>query len=611
MSFQNINQNQFKNFYLKLNNENLDLSLVSDVVNFDEEIIFSNEIIGDNDGKTLPIKIDFNSNKSIFTNNLIFGQYNEDNVIISENYIEYDGCLTGNTICDIGLTGIDNGFTDGMTGKTILITNDVLDDSLKFQRNMFDRRMKFFQVTGHTGTNNRFSGNTGNTTYDIITKTGITEGVYQEFYGGFYQGFYKLFGYDYSVIPDRTENGWTIEFLMKPRLSNDFVLSGNNKTLNDYYPANNNTFFFIGARAENKFYHYASKVGSGSTMRITDGLECIKTCACGASGVTNSVCIPVYPPTGYTSELVNGPCEAQTIETPNPEKLPLMDSLSNAMSFRLCGDPSNPSIGIKVLKYTGSCEPFDICENTGNTLSTGYTVTEYCTDQIYKCLSGSSFTELEHWILVSVVFERDFPLSNCDLYNIGGLGLISKTVSRDGMYGSIVSLISPPITHDNSEIQELTITELNEEWLANKKYRNGKLKIFVNGYLIDTIEDFEEIIPRQLNDEKERQVGVPFNISIGGGTQGLHESLTFMNCTDLNGPYQQDPELLSEVILNNSSFSGLTNGLKLDENFAGNFNGAIAQFRMYIKPLTSAQIQHNFRILKPKFSLFDFFCDKC
>jgi hypothetical protein len=41
------------------------------------------------------------------------------------------------------------------------------------------------------------------------------------------------------------------------------------------------------------------------------------------------------------------------------------------------------------------------------------------------------------------------------------------------------------------------------------------------------INGFEEIIPRGLNTEKEKQLGVPFNISWGGGTQGLRESLTF------------------------------------------------------------------------------------
>ena len=57
------------------------------------------------------------------------------------------------------------------------------------------------------------------------------------------------------------------------------------------------------------------------------------------------------------------------------------------------------------------------------------------------------------------------------------------------------------------------------------------------------IEDFEEIIPRELNTQKEKQLGVPFNISFGGGTQGLRESLTFKSCDLLGGPYVQDPAM--------------------------------------------------------------------
>ena len=39
--------------------------------------------------------------------------------------------------------------------------------------------------------------------------------------------------------------------------------------------------------------------------------------------------------------------------------------------------------------------------------------------------------------------------------------------------------------------------------------------------------------------------------------------------------------------------------------------GGISQFRMYVEPLSSPQVQHNFRILKNKFNLFDFWCPNC
>jgi len=125
------------------------------------------------------------------------------------------------------------------------------------------------------------------------------------------------------------------------------------------------------------------------------------------------------------------------------------------------------------------------------------------------------------------------------------------------------------------------------------------------------IEDFEEIIPHELNTEREKQIGVPFNISWGGGTQGLHDHLIFKNCTERYGPYIQDPELLPNNILSGSSLSGLTTNILLEQNFGGTFMGGISQFRMYVEPLTTPQVQHNYRILKNKFDLYDFWCSNC
>jgi hypothetical protein len=36
--------------------------------------------------------------------------------------------------------------------------------------------------------------------------------------------------------------------------------------------------------------------------------------------------------------------------------------------------------------------------------------------------------------------------------------------------------------------------------------------------------------------------------------------------------------------------------------------GGISEFRMYVEPLGAAQVQHNYRILKDKFNLFNFNC---
>ena len=70
--------------------------------------------------------------------------------------------------------------------------------------------------------------------------------------------------------------------LLKPRLYNEYIPTSGETTLNKIYPQNKNIFFYLGTRAENKFYHHASGTPNCYTAytRVTSGLTCIETCAC-------------------------------------------------------------------------------------------------------------------------------------------------------------------------------------------------------------------------------------------------------------------------------------------------------------------------------------------
>jgi len=126
------------------------------------------------------------------------------------------------------------------------------------------------------------------------------------------------------------------------------------------------------------------------------------------------------------------------------------------------------------------------------------------------------------------------------------------------------------------------------------------------------VENFEEVIPRALDTDKEKQVGVPFNMSWGGGTQGLHENLTLSACTSLNvGDYIQDPECFPENVLSATTLNKLKTHILLEQNFAGTFDGAISQFRFYTEPLSSPEVKHNFQIVKTNFNMFDPDCPVC
>jgi hypothetical protein len=102
------------------------------------------------------------------------------------------------------------------------------------------------------------------------------------------------------------------------------------------------------------------------------------------------------------------------------------------------------------------------------------------------------------------------------------------------------------------------------------KQRKGKLMFYVNARLKYVINDFPEFIAKRLNEYKSKQVGVPFNFSLGGGTQGLIDSQTF------DGLDMAD------------------RGLPIEENFAGSFIGGISQFKFNICDLNYAQIQYNY-----------------
>jgi hypothetical protein len=391
---------------------------------------------------------------------------------------------------------------------------------------------------------------------------------------------------------------------------------------------------------------------------------CVITPQCTPSCTVHNDCDICPPNTGFTS--VEDTCE----------KDPLYDAMSNAISFRLCGDPKNPKIGVRMLLFTGDCETTGTCSSTGVSYNTGFTVVDYCSEPIYPdCLRiNPEWLNDEHWFQINAVWERYTWFDDCDLLYKGGLGDITKKVYLESLSNNSTSLITIPYTRPNADDGEkIEIVNLNEKWLLNKKYRKGRLKIYINGKIFWTIEDFEELIPRSLNTDKEKQVGVPFNVSWGGGTQGLRENVTFRSCsvwdysigdtttdityvdclgesqvlTNLNndtgvivakwdntpnitiqsndnvltlvtreeilyfGPYQQDPENFPTNDLTGTTFNGLKTNIQIEQNFAGTFEGAISQFRMYITPLSAPEVKHNFLLLKNTFRMFNPDCPDC
>jgi hypothetical protein len=508
-----------------------------------------------------------------------------------------------------------------------------MPEQYKWDHLHYDRRFKMKQVTGFT---HQYS-------YGIEAVSGKTEGYYNNLRGGFYQGFYKLYDYPYEVLPERTECGWTVESLLKFDVE---CVSGctipGTQTLNDVYPNNKGIYFYMGTRAENKFHNYYS------------GETGLNTCDQGdysCSGIPTPIITTGY--TGYcgTQVQVITSTYDETIDSlSNSFALRLTDD--GRVGYRALYFTGNciTTYSDKKVLDCNTNEYYTIKDCvTGLTYSSGYTIVEKYSDVVCG-LTGSTFVESCPWLLVTARFQRNYCYDGCDLENKGGindlidipivdtpgyidsgLNTTSTTLVREaplmpgwndmgnkvvvtGQYlgsGEIATGCTStcscsactqtncttcgPATGCTTNYTKLTEKiKFSKKWSDDKSFRTGALTIFVNGRPVLTDTEFEEIIPRRLNTEKQKQVAVPFNISWGGGTQGLIDNQTFSADTSGNTitcpPYVQDPNDL---------------GLLIEKNFAGTYIGGISQLRYYIKPLGFDEIFHNFLVNKDRYNLVD------
>lgn len=166
----------------------------------------------------------------------------------------------GVSLQNIGLTGMDNGqilfdkrrisnaeFLELLTGSTLDI----------------DEKEKAFFMTPVNGNTQRFS-------FPMFFHTPDKDDndCYVGFNGGFFQGFYKVEGYDYQVLPNGINEDMSLVFAIRPR--SDYEEPEN--SINNRHPENKGIFFFMGTRAENKFWENYGSL-SGDTAGESTGLQ--------------------------------------------------------------------------------------------------------------------------------------------------------------------------------------------------------------------------------------------------------------------------------------------------------------------------------------------------
>lgn len=153
------------------------------------------------------------------------------------------------------------------------------------------------------------------------------------------------------------------------------------------------------------------------------------------------------------------------------------------------------------------------------------------TTPIYYTLTGQ--TEImctggtENDFNITITFERNKELEECDLLNVGGIN-------------DLISEVTIPLDNQDfltgGTITTTTIQQLSPKWYHNRKSRLGKLKIYLNGQKFYELKNWEEIIPSERESENDLvQV-------IGGGTDGiddLHIGETLFAI--LNFEYTEEP----------------------------------------------------------------------
>ena len=519
-----------------------------------------------------------------------------------------DAVNNGVSLKNIGFTGVDNGI---ITFRKDKITNAQflkLYTESEYNIEEGDKRFFMFPVTGNTNQYKYF-----------YTLEDDDKGGFITLNGGFLQGFYKLHEEDYQTLPDFIENDWNLEFVLRKKDSDVHY-----RTINHTHPNNKGIFFFMGTRAENKFWveykqkenikdlfdsenhhggyfadynpdmgymlneNYFVKEPEVLDIEFDDGynLKCDSngsnegyscdlyfhsdkkgvvpidgyfgddytgvgclTCGCDPNGYS---CGNEY----YEQEIsLNGLALKTTkghdfnkrgyFEIKTDNKFLTFDQTKYGFTTKTF-DPENPYMIYEGRNDWGNLNYFTLMNQT----STGYTVDtikQYQEENvkefdIYKDIRDNAF---------ALKINDDGSIS----YRYGITDCEEETKYR------VEEETSKPNLIPNDEWVTINIRILmvspNDVCQNKNGERKMRIHFYVNGNLVLISKELPEFKFRALDDVKEKQETVPFNISLGGGTQGLCDGI-WLN-------YYLKPDYM----------------LPLERDFCGSFLGDIKSFRIY------------------------------
>lgn len=540
--------------------------------------------------------------------------------MISKSSFTWNECVNNGFIFkNIGYTGVDNGIItfrkDKITNEEFL--NIFIKSELTIEPN--DCRLKLKKV----------SGNTIEYIYPCDT---IYENNIQtvKLNGGFYQGFFKTEKNIYQILPSSIDKEWAFEFVLKKENYDH----PDGKILNDTYPNNKGFFFYIGTRAENKWYKYYSLQDNN----IFD--------KCNTNSYFNTEYINDNDYETSKDEIVNsdwfidGDDYIETtdfIEDPETDYFKnneyLEEYKTNAINKTLYFndnyvsdsyiDLSNQNryfIEKDYLKNDIKIDfSYDFKTNENNSLNqqgifefetdnkfiffnrtpTGYTTENFNEDEYKVILTGITENNVtENYFIVfnrtptgytTENFKKE--ASNIKKYDvisdvtrnalgfrIDDKGRIGYRYLTDSCENKLKYEVIEEYSYENIiENNKWYVIDIRIKTLDNgydflceeNKSRKMKIYIYVNGKLKIISKEIDCLLLRNLQDTFDKQESVPYNISIGGGSQGLIESI-------YPDYYYKDENILP-----------------IEKNFAGSFIGEFKSFKFYNCPLNYYEISNN------------------
>ena len=512
--------------------------------------------------------------------------------------INWNGAINNGVVMkDIGFTGMDNGLISFLKDR---ITNEqFLELYLNSEYNISSGETRLF-LTPITGSTQMFN-------YPMSLVDGDEK--YIAFRGGFYQGFFKLDGFDYQVMPNTIEDSWVIHFDIRPR--SDYKIGID--TINYVHPENKGIFFYIGTRAENKFWPfykyntdimanlkkvnaqtenyfasgdiYGDEVYNINNNRIVskennwlleekepeiinDGYFAVGDSYFAYDSSDKLIPNKETCITYFEDEYFNKNCPKTNNNKYAEEDFIGKGVIINSEEYKDSEGHEHNKRGYIEIETDNKFLLFDRTKS-------GYTVDTWVEGAKLKLMGRRSWPNSNYFMLMNRT-ETGYTIDNIDTYNEANHydfniykdlrnNVFALRITDDGKIGYRYGVLD--CTSENNfkieeEYSKSNIIKCNDWNHVNVKFTKissdkMKILIYVEKFLVFVSKELPLFNFRALDEVSQKQETVPYNISIGGGSIGLLETII------------PNYYAISEYIL------------PIEKNFCGSFIGDIKSFKLY------------------------------